>query len=448
MITAEVILSRVLFISVFTSGFLCFVSGIKRKRSPALGVICLAAALLCTYVSDPFIDRNGFAWSMIRYIVFAGIYFGWSLLFLDIRPRYALYLSGFFVILMGVWLGCVQIAFAFLNVHSTVLLILCTGFCRIVSAVLLPRYFICVEPGRDITIHEIVLGLFPAATCFLADQLLYAFVQQAGIGMPASWRAAVSLLVLFFAASAILVLIHSDRYFRMTSLRTEGEMARRQLEEQYRLFRKEQEANERVRALRHDIMNHLQTIGKMTASGDTGELGRYVSELGSAAEEAQSPAETGNATLDALLLVKAPALSEQRIRLENYLSLKGVDLLGPMDVCTLFGNAIDNAAEAASDDRVTDRYIHISGGVIHDHLLVKISNPYAHDLQPSGDRFRSTKQIDRPHGYGLMNIEKVIASHGGTITYRTDGGVFTMIWTIPIPGRGSPASAADTNGTV
>ena len=428
MITAELILSRVLFTAVFTGGFLLFTAGIGRRRSAVLSVVCLASALFCTYIGS----MDGFAWSMFRYLLFGGIYFGWSLLFLDARPRYALYLSGFFVILMGIWLGCVQIVFAFLNIQNTVLLIVCTGLCRIVSAALIPKFFIHVDPGRDITVHEIALGLFPAFTCFLAGQVLYEFVRQTGNGLPAPWRAAISLLVFFFGASAILVLIHSDRYFRMNALRTESEMARRQLEEQYLLFRKEQEAAERVRALRHDIGNHLRTIEKMASSSDTGELRRYVSELRSVSDDSESAAVTGNATVDALLYAKAPLLEEQGIRLENYLSLKGVDLFSPMELCTLFGNAVDNAAEAVTTDPVPDRYIHISGGIIHDHLVVKISNPYAHALQPSDTGFRSTKQLPRRHGYGLVNIEKVISDHGGTITFRTEGNVFTMVWMIPL----------------
>ena len=53
-------------------------------------------------------------------------------------------------------------------------------------------------------------------------------------------------------------------------------MAQQQLEEQYQLFLKEQEGNEQVRALRHDIQNHLRTIGKMAASNDTGIIRQYI----------------------------------------------------------------------------------------------------------------------------------------------------------------------------
>ena len=428
MISVELLLSRVLFVAVFTGGFLIMVRSISQKYSPFLSVPCLAVLLLCTYLADD----SSFIWSMVRYLFFAMIYFIWCLIFLRIRPRYALYLSGFFVILMGVWLGIIKVVFTFLNIQNTVLLILCNGLCRLGSVILLRRYFILISPDRDITVQEILLSLFPAFTCFIANQVLYEFVRQEQTALPDSWRLPISLLVLFFGASAILVLAHSERYFKLSALKTENELAARQLESQYQLFLKERESTEQVKALRHDIQNHLRTIEKMAAINDTGTIRNYVSDLQKAAEKTEQIPSTGNATLDALLAAKMPVLEKQHIRLDNYLNLKGITIFTPMEICTLFGNAIDNAVEAVSDEAVNDRYIHLSGGLIHDHLIVKIENPYHHTLLPEKNRFQSTKAESGPHGYGLLNIEKTIADHQGTVTYKTGQQIFSVVWMIPV----------------
>ena len=109
--------------------------------------------------------------------------------------------------------------------------------------------------------------------------LLYEFVQNARNLLPPGWPLPVSLLVLFFGASAILVLIHTETYFKMNKLQVESELARQQLSEQYQLFLKEQEAGEQVRTLRHYLRNHLHTIEKMAASNDAGTIRQYVSDL-------------------------------------------------------------------------------------------------------------------------------------------------------------------------
>ncbi|MBR1708368.1 MAG: GHKL domain-containing protein, partial [Clostridia bacterium] len=37
-----------------------------------------------------------------------------------------------------------------------------------------------------------------------------------------------------------------------------------------------------------------------------------------------------------------------------------------------------------------------------------------------------------PHGYGLMNIERIIREHQGSVSYKTDNDVFSMIWMVPL----------------
>ena len=422
------LLSRLMYILVFTGGYALMTKGLTFRFRKVVSLGILAVSLFLLYLND----SAGFGVTLLRYLFFIRVYTVWSLAFLLIRPRYAVYLSVFFTILMGVWFSCVQIVLSLLNVKSQIILILLTGLCRILSVVLIRRFFIRVDPERNITIHEMFISLFPAATCFLANLLLFEFISRFAGVFPEGWQLSVSLLVLFFGLSALIVLIHSETYFQVNKLKREGEMAQQQLEEQYQLFLKEQEGNEKVRALHHDIQNHLLTIEKMASSNDTDTLRRYVSDLQVVAEQAESVCVTGNATLDALLSAKLSVFEKKGIRFENYLSLRDVTLFSPLEICTLFANAIDNAVEALNDDQLPDKYIHVSGGIIHEILVVKINNPYHHALRKGTDHFESTKKINRPHGYGLMNIERIIREHQGSVSYKTDNDVFSMIWMVPL----------------
>ena len=51
MITAELILSRVLFTAVFTGGFVLFTAGIGRRRSAVLSVVCALVGMLVSILS-------------------------------------------------------------------------------------------------------------------------------------------------------------------------------------------------------------------------------------------------------------------------------------------------------------------------------------------------------------------------------------------------------------
>ncbi len=425
------ILSRLMYILVFTGGYALLIKGLAYRWHKGLSLLALAGALFLLYLND----SAGLGATLLRYLLFILVYTGWSLLFIQIQPRYAVYLSVFFTILMGTWFSCVQIVLSFLHINSQILLILWTGLCRILSVFLIKRFFIRVDSERSITIREMFLSLFPAATCFLANLVLFEYITMMGNDFPENWRFPISLLVLFFGFSALIVLVHSETYFQINKLKLESNMAQQQLEEQYQLFLKEQEGNEQVRALRHDIQNHLRTIEKMAASNDTGIIRQYISDLQAAAKQSESASITGNPTLDALLSAKKSLFDKNGIRFENYLSMRDVTLFNPMEICTIFANAIDNAVEALADSQITDKYIHMSGGMIHENLVVKIANPYHHALRKGLVRFESTKTIERPHGFGLMNIERIIEKHQGSVTYKTDNGVFTMVWMVPLEDR-------------
>ena len=421
-------LPRILYLLVFSGGYLLFTKGLRFKKSRTAAVAVLTLGLFLLYLNS----SRGLAATLVRYLLFAAVYSAWGVCFLAVDVRYALYLGSFFTILMGVWISCVQVVLSFLGISSPVAVVLWTGLCRLISILVIRRFLIRVDAGRSISVQEMVLSLFPAMALFLANLVLYEYIGLSDRFVPA-WRFPVALLVLFFGFSALAVLIHSESYFELSRLKREGELARSQLAAQYQLFMQEKESTERVMAMRHDILNHLHTIEQMAGGREAGLIRDYASELQEQDREAQSAFLTGNATLDALLLAKAPGLREKGIRLTCFLSMKGAEFLTPMEVCTLFANALDNAAEAVSSPAVSEKEIRLSGAVANGSLVVKIENGYAHDLLPDQGRFRSTKERDGTHGYGMRNMERIIDRYDGTMTCKARDGVFTLIWMIPLP---------------
>ncbi|MBR1407760.1 MAG: GHKL domain-containing protein [Clostridia bacterium] len=422
-------LSRALYLLVFACGWLLFTRGLPPKRSRILSSSVLIAGLLLLLFLD---HGGGLVRTGLRYLLFTAFFSGWSLLFLDVRPRYALWLSAFFVILLGICFSVVQIFFVLFSVQDQPLFIFCTGLLRIVSVALLGRCVIRQDGSRDVSIRELFLGLFPAISCFLANLILFEILGDTTLPLTGRQRLTVCGCALFFGVSAGIVLIHSEIYFALNRLKAENEHAKQQLREQYRLFLAEKESSERVRALRHDIANHLHTIEQMASAERTDNLREYACQLSEAAESTESPVVTGDATLDALLSYKASSFAQKGIRLQNYLSLRGFTVLSPMETCTLFANALDNAAEAVAGLPEDQRLIRLSGGITHGTFVIKIVNPYSGERVRRDDLFATSKsQDDLPHGYGLSNMQGVVRAHGGTLTCRAENGVFTLICMIP-----------------
>ena len=424
----SIFITRLIYIVVFT-GCYCYLTWDLRYRVNRWLSICVLAAGVAVV---HFPVESTLSTLLTRYLLFAVLYLVWSLLFLEVSAQYALYLSVFFTIFMGVWISCVQILFLCLGIDNRSLLTLCTGICRVVSIVLIKRFFIRIDGMRTIGVHEMLVSLFPAIACFVANLELYDYL----VFLP-SLRINYSALhiyisVIFFGFAAMLVLLSSESYFSLIHYREESEKTQRQMEAQYQLFVKEQEANDQLRALHHDLKNHLDTLEAMTQTKD---VQTYIANLRQAEKETESQFFTGNATLDALLHTKQPVFDQNKIDFSCLVHFTHADFLSPMEICTLFSNCIDNAVEAVMREDVPQRQrcIRLSGGEVNGNMVVRLENPYSHALVRKDGLFRTTKADQSVHGSGLMNMQRIIEKHNGTMTFKTDNGVFCLFWMIPLP---------------
>ena len=417
---------RVIYIVVFCGCFYYLVRGLPFRYPRALAIAVLAGVLYLVY--SP-MDSNLMN-TLLRYVRFSLLYTLWSICFLKIPHSYALYLSVFYNIFMGVWFSCVQMIFSTMGIKNSLWLTAAAGICRVAATLLVKRFFIWVDETRSPTLHEIMLGLFPAAACFTANLVLFDYLNNAQGVITADYRAFINLLAIFFGFSALLVLVSSERYFRMNRDKEEHDRAQLQLQAQYQMFLKEQENNERLKALHHDMRNHLHTLKTMSGSGD---VQAYIRELEQSIRDTEPTFHTGSPALDALLTSKKMDCDRRGIELTCLIHLARPEVLTPMEICSLFGNCVDNAIEAVSDPEVKEPYIHLSGGEINDSMVIRIENPYAHPLQPKDDGFSTTKPDGENHGYGLINMQRIIEKKGGTIIFQPENGIFTVTWMIPSP---------------
>ena len=97
-----------------------------------------------------------------------------------------------------------------------------------------------------------------------------------------------------------------------------------------------------------------------------------------------------------------------------------------------FSNSLDNAIEAVSTLPEEKRTIHISGGEVNGNMVVRMENPYAHSLLKKGNLFTTTKANHEAHGYGLSNMLRIIEKHNGTMTYKTENGLFSLFFMVPV----------------
>lgn len=137
--------------------------------------------------------------------------------------------------------------------------------------------------------------------------------------------------------------------------------------------------------------------------------------------------ETGNWFADAILSEKLKKANEIGAKIE-FDGLIPNKLINASDICTVLGNAIDNAIEACGRlrDEDVDRLIRITAYVNNGFLFLTLTNSVTEDVDIRNNHLPSTKKDKKIHGFGLYSIEEVIARYNGSMKISCKDNVFTL----------------------
>lgn len=97
------------------------------------------------------------------------------------------------------------------------------------------------------------------------------------------------------------------------------------------------------------------------------------------------------------------------------------------EICSLFGNLLDNALEAC--EKVTDKERKKISIKIEQHmqmLFLEIKNGTDKLPAKSGHTFLTSKQDKSLHGYGLKSVERIVTRYDGDLAYEMEDGMFVV----------------------
>ena len=170
-----------------------------------------------------------------------------------------------------------------------------------------------------------------------------------------------------------------------------------------------------VRALRHDLKNHLLCILSMAEERDVEGIKQYTGQLLQQKNTVNKLIMfSGNKVLDAIINSKSAAAERAGVRLSAIITtpLAGIS---PEDITIILGNALDNAIRAAKDSqrKVVDIHIQPQGA----YSSIVIANDIAHPVLPDNPALRTTKNIRYRHGFGIQNMRQAVERNQGLIRF-------------------------------
>lgn len=181
----------------------------------------------------------------------------------------------------------------------------------------------------------------------------------------------------------------------------------------------QQQNNEKVRKLRHDMKNHLANIRSLI---DSGEIAAAVTLLDNTAENVNNTKaemiDTGNSFVDAILLSKTAVCREKNIDFSCSVQPLENLKINAVDLSSLLSNLLDNAMEAAA--QTTEPFVRLTIMKYNAYYTICVENSYKGKefLKENMGVLISTKSDKALHGYGTQIISDIAQKYDGNYTWE------------------------------
>lgn len=201
------------------------------------------------------------------------------------------------------------------------------------------------------------------------------------------------------------------------------------LHRQYEQYNLSKENIEMINRKYHDLKHQ---IGVIRAERDSEKREQYLAEMEEEIKTYEAQNKTGNQVLDTILAGKHLYCVQHDINFTCVADGHLLDGMNVMDICTIFGNALDNAIEY--EERIEDkkkRLIRVAVYSQNQFTIIRVEN-YCEVQLTQGDNLpETTKKNKEYHGYGLKSIRTTTEKYGGSMTVRTEDDWFYLRVLIP-----------------
>lgn len=180
-----------------------------------------------------------------------------------------------------------------------------------------------------------------------------------------------------------------------------------------------EELNTKLRAQRHDYLNHIQVIYGLLELEEYDEAKKYMAPVFKDIMKLSKALKTKQPAVNALLQAKMEAAEKEDIDfyLEVRSDLKSISM-EPWDLCKILANLIDNGITALSE-KETEKQLHVEIWEDKEMYFFNIYNngpviPKEHMENIFKQGFTTKKE--EGHGMGLVIISRILKENNGKIT--------------------------------
>lgn len=203
------------------------------------------------------------------------------------------------------------------------------------------------------------------------------------------------------------------------------------LQHQYDQYRLSIDNIELLRREFHDLKHYMIAI---RSEQDPEKKERYLLEMEEAIAVQEALSNTGNSVLDVILTTKSTYCLQNNINFTCMADGKLISFLHVKDICSIFGNALDNAIECVSQFSDPEKRLITLSMYQQNRLLMIQCENYTETSYSLGKNQLppTTKKDQLSHGYGLKSIRHAVEKYNGSMTIHARDNWFTLQILIPL----------------
>ena len=242
-----------------------------------------------------------------------------------------------------------------------------------------------------------------------------------------------SMVVVLFILSIILMLyiVTYIKFFENLILlkKRENEIVELQhcSDMQCLFYEQRNEYEEEIKKIQHDLKNHL-LIAKQ------GQKDEYIEALIAEIDD-DFTISSGNRIFDILINSKRKDAVNENIEFNvNVLkNISEINFIPEQDLCSIFGNLLDNAIEHCDGGDKSKSTISITVNIINGFFIMNINNSFnSEKIRKSGNELLTTKSDVYLHGIGLKSLNTTVEKYDGVFKLEYKGNIFKTTIMIPL----------------
>ena len=212
--------------------------------------------------------------------------------------------------------------------------------------------------------------------------------------------------------------------------RKELEAVQNVLQNQYAQYVQSKESIELINYKYHDLKHQIAVL---RSEEDPKKREEFLNRMEEEIRQYEAQNKTGNKVLDTVLTTKSLYCNKHGITFTCVADGTLLDFMDVMDICSIFGNALDNAIECEMKiPEKEKRLIHVTVSRQKSFLILRFENYYEEELQYKEGSLITTKKEKSSHGYGLKSIKYTVNKYEGAVSIDTKDHWFDLKILIPM----------------